>query len=110
MGITIFTYGTFREGRQKEIHIDYFKDMTLLEVLEILDIDSHAPGIVKINDATGLMEDSLGDNIPDGSYIYFMPFLLRIGDMVIDTKHYFRHTKLQKSLAYFLSMWIATTQ
>lgn len=75
MGITIFTYGSFREGRQKEIHIDYLEDMTLLKVLEILDIDPYAPGIVKINDSTGLMEDSLSENIPNGSRIYFMPFL-----------------------------------
>ena len=75
MGITIFTYGSFREGRQKEIHIDYREDMTLLKVIEILNIDPHAPGVVKINDSTGLMEDSLGANIPNGSCIYFMPFL-----------------------------------
>ena len=75
MGITIFTYGSFREGRQKEIHIDYLEDMTLLKVVAILDIDPHAPGIVNINDSTGLMEDSLSENIPNGSRIYFMPFL-----------------------------------
>ena len=75
MGITIFTFGSFREGRQKEIHIDYFKDMTLLRVIEILDIDPRIPGIVKINESTGLLEDSLGENIPNGSRIYFLPFL-----------------------------------
>lgn len=75
MGIAIFTFGSFREGRQKEIQIDYLEDMTLLKIVEILDINPHAPGIVKINDSTGLMEDSLSENIPDGSLIHFMPFL-----------------------------------
>jgi hypothetical protein len=75
MSVRIETYGSFREGREKITHIDYVRGMTLRSVTEMLNIDPRAPGIVKINDLTGLIEDTLDEEIPDGSCIHFWPFL-----------------------------------
>jgi len=75
MSIRIETYGRFREGREKIIHIDYVRGMTLRSVTEMLNIDPSAPGIVKINDLTGLIEDTLDEKIPDGSCIHFLSLL-----------------------------------
>jgi len=75
MSILIETYGSFREGRGKIITIDYSAEMTLRSIIEILNIDPHTSGIVKINDLTGPIEISLGEKIPDGSCIQFLPYL-----------------------------------
>ena len=75
MSVRIETYSRFREGREKITHIDYVRGMTLRSVTEMLNIDPRAPGIVKINDLTGLIEDTLDEKIPDGSCIHFLPFL-----------------------------------
>ncbi|MCP4757718.1 MAG: MoaD/ThiS family protein [Proteobacteria bacterium] len=75
MSIAITTHGPFREGREKEIRIDYKNDMRLREVVEILNIDPDAIGIVKINDTTGLLKNALDMETPDGSRIDFLPYL-----------------------------------
>ena len=69
MSIHIETYGSFREGREKDITVEYSDEMTLRCITEILNIDPHSSGIVKINDLTGPIEVSLGEKIPDGSCI-----------------------------------------
>ena len=75
MSVQVETYGSFREGRQKVITIEYSDEMTLRSITEILSIDPHSSGIVKINDLTGPIEVSLGEKIPDGSCIQFLPYL-----------------------------------
>ena len=75
MSVHIETYGSFREGREKVLTIEYSDEMTLRFITEILNIDPHSSGIVKINDLTGPIEISLGEKIPDGSCIQFLPYL-----------------------------------
>ena len=76
MSIHIETYGSFRVGREKVITIEYSAEMTLRSIIETLNIDPHSSGIVKINDLTGPIENSLGEKISDGSCIQFLPYLV----------------------------------
>lgn len=75
LSIEIKTYGSFRQGRQAKIQMDYVKGMTLRAVVETLGIDPQAVGIVKINDSTGQLQDALDQTIPDNSSIDFLPYI-----------------------------------
>lgn len=75
MSIQIITYGRFREGREKIINLEHFNEMTLGSVTNILGIDPYSVGIVKINELTGPISDSLNEKVPDGSCVQFLPFL-----------------------------------
>ena len=75
MSIQIITYGSYREGREKDIEVEYTDEITLRNITELLNIDPQSIGIVKINELTGPLSACLDEIIPDGSCIQFLPFL-----------------------------------
>ena len=50
MSIQIITYGSYREGREKDIEVEYTDEITLRNITELLNIDPQSIGIVKIKE------------------------------------------------------------
>jgi len=68
-------HGSFGEGRDKNIRIEYTAGMTVRNILAVLDIASDAIGVVKVNDLSGLIQYSFDVEVPDDSSIDFLPYL-----------------------------------
>ncbi|AEM77867.1 MoaD/ThiS family protein [Thermoanaerobacter wiegelii] len=59
--IKVKVFGTFKEGREKEINFDYFEGITGRFIINKLNIKEEAVAIFLVNGLDGKLDDPLSD-------------------------------------------------
>lgn len=62
MKIRVKLFATLREGRGKEVTIDVFENATVLDVLNLLEIDIKSVAILLANGRDGKLDQVLNEN------------------------------------------------